>query len=515
MTYRSIILLLPAICLVSLSAGVSSVCAMDPRFELDPATLEKNIQPKTIPPLPTREEAAPGPLSGETSYTVKRGDTLNGLLMRNFGMDRKRARALIPEIKRRNRLNNAGRLSVGEKIIIPLRHAKNLKRGAKSIARAARPKSRFQAGSVAAAHRLSLFKTSPGTAGEEVTVARSVWGKLIPEKISGSLTYAIKGNNFSLDLDPGRFPVFPTVSGGKIVVEAGGRLSPLVRSLIEQNDPGTRFVTYSPDSGKKFLNDLLAAAGFYSVEENFSVSFGNDPKLTVSADFKVENDSDSPLQHDIFLFNTDKQKGGFPPVLVTYLADQGFRFLDISPPGKGEKPGRAGVIDIISEKDPSALADRLLSVLNLNYERNREVDLLNMGEGGVGLKVKVERYFEKNGERYVVGIFRGDPVNYTLLRLLESMHYHVVMLTPEDDFRSVINNLFSQLHIPSQYAMQDMLPAAAGLPYSINMSGILVNTPNEPGMLFLTETRPDPVISDLLELNGYSIREGHEDLVRK
>jgi len=36
------------------------------------------------------------------------------------------------------------------------------------------------------------------------------------------------------------------------------------------------------------MASLLAGARFYSVEENFSLDVGNDPKLTVRADFKIE-----------------------------------------------------------------------------------------------------------------------------------------------------------------------------------------------------------------------------------
>jgi len=42
-----------------------------------------------------------------------------------------------------------------------------------------------------------------------------------------------------------------------------------------------------------------------------------------------------------------------------------------------------------------------------------------MGDGGVRLFVRADRYFEDRGERYVVSYFDGDPVSYTLTRLLE------------------------------------------------------------------------------------------------
>lgn len=515
MSYRTTVFLLPAIYLMMIASSLTCAHAMDPRFELDPAALKKNLPPKAVAaPVPesAAKTAAPTATKGEAAYTVKKGDTLTKILIRDFGMSRKRARAIVPEIKRRNQLNGSGRLKAGDQIVIPL-----LAKGEKRRQKPARgPKMKRGTGgeSGSTIHSLSLFRSSPEISGDVIGEARLVWNKLLPGKVTGKEPYAIRGKSFSLDLDPKRFPVFPAASGGKILVEAGGKLSPLVRSLIEQNDPGTRFVSYSPGNKRRFFADILAAAGFYSVEEDFSVSFGSDPKLTVTTDFKVENDPDSPLEHDIFLFNTSTRRGSFPPVLTEYMAGQGFRILDTSVDGKGRERRKTGVIGIMTETEPSAVADMLLSALNLRYERNREVSLLSLGDDGVGLRVKADRYFEKNGEKYVVSVFRGDPENYTLLRILESMHYRVVMLNPDENARSVTTKLLTQLHLPGQYAMQEMLPDS-DLPYSIRMSGIIVNSPANPGKLFLTETRPDPVITELLQLNGYSIRDSKDELVRK
>ena len=512
MTNRRAIFLLLAPLLLSLFPGDYLALAIDPRFELDPRMLQQKLPPKapTIPPA--KEAAAPRPGPGETAYRVKRGDSLTKILMRDYGMSKDGAKALIPEIRRRNRLGETGRLAAGRHIIIPLpeKSAKSVSRSVRS----AKKGERKPAGREIVAHRLYLFKGPAETGNGGMESARLVWEKLLPARHLSNEAVSIKGNNYSLELDPDRFPLFPAADGGKILIEAGGKLSPLVRSLIQQHDPKTRFVTYTPHNQKRFFAGLLSAAGFYSVEEDFSVDFGTDPKLTVTTDFKVENDSNSPLQHDIFLFNTGSRNGAFPPVLAEYMARQGFRVIDINPSGITESTPVDGAVSVITDKEPSVMADSLMSALNLGYEQEKEIDLLSMGDGGVGLRVKADRYFEKNGEKFVVSIFKGDPENYTLLRLLEAQRYHVIVLTPEEDFRSVSGKILSQLRLPSRYAIQELL-ASGDIPYTIRMSGIMIKAPDKRGKIFLTATRPDRIITELLELNGYTIHDSHVGGVRE
>jgi hypothetical protein len=502
MTNRPALVLLLALPLLSIFPGAYPAHAIDPRFELDPRMLQQKLPPKP-PAVPQAKESATARTApGETSYRVKRGDSLTRILMRDYGMSRNRARALVPEIRRRNRLPETGGLRAGSNIILPLQEksARIVSRPVRSAKKVVRKPS----GREIVAHSLSLYKGAGETGDSGIERARLIWGKLLPDRHLPNEAVSIKGSSYSLELDPDRFPLFPAADGGKILIEASGKLSPLVRSLIQQNDPKTRFVTYNPGNQKRFFAGLLSAAGFYSVEEDFSVAFGADPILTVSSDFKVENDSNSPLQHDIFLFNTGSRSGGFPPVLKEYLEGQGFRVIDSNSSGITESTPVDGSVSVITEKEPSVMADRLMSALNLGYVKEKEIDLLNMGDGGVGLRVKADRYFEKNGEKFVVSAFNGDPESYTVLRLLEAQRYHVIMLTPEEDFRSVSGKILSQLHLPSRYEMQELLGAGDN-PYTIRMSGIMVKTPDKRGKVFLTAARPERIITELLELNGFTI----------
>ncbi len=484
MTTRRATILMPALLVLFMWPGISRVHAIEPRFELDPALLRRN--------LPTPVEKQPEPKPAESIDAVRAKKAPRRATLSNKRRSGETGRARLSAAKRGSRTVAATR---GKKV------------------RRYRVKSADEAADATLKHGMPLFMASPGASGNPVAVARRLWDKLAPEAGGAANSFSVKGTSFSLDLDPERYPVFNSLTGRKIVVETGGGLPPLVRSLIEQREPGVHFVPFTPGEPRRFVGELLSAAGFYSVGEDFSISFGTDPKLTVKSDFTVEKDHESSLRNDIFLLNVTN-RGGYPPRLAEFMAGQGFKTVDLYPGGRESAPRGSDTIDIITEKEPSAMIDRLLTALRLRFEKDKGLDILNMGDAGVGLMVRADRYFEMNGERYVIGIFNGDPDNYTLLRLLESLRYNVVMLTPEDDFKRVSNTILSHLHLPGKYAMQELVPGR-GAPYSIEMSGIMIDSPGTEGRLFITERTPGPVITELLKLNGYAVRNNGEEPTRR
>ncbi|MBC8019246.1 MAG: peptidoglycan-binding protein LysM, partial [Verrucomicrobia bacterium] len=124
---------------------------------------------------------------------------------------------------------------------------------------------------------------------------------------------------------------------------------------------------------------------------------------------------------------------------------------------------------------------------------------------GISLSVKAERYFERGGQRHIVTSFDGDPVMYTLFRILEAKGYQVTILEAQDDFRKISDKLLSRLRIQGAYA-QHTLGHDTGANYSLRMSGYKLEGAGLPvGGLFLTDLELDRVIRDLLTENGYSI----------
>lgn len=507
--------------LATVSAIVAAFCtvavhaAMDPRFELDTQALDG---PKpTLKSTPKSEKrttrtrarkSIDGGSSNGTIYTVRPGDHLFKILMRDYGLSNDEAEAFLEEIRRENNIFDIKRLKIGQKIVIPPVHRKTDGRikFAKPVKDSSEPAVPVDNYPVAAGQSFRLESPSvPARSSQEsATAVKEIWEKMIPSHGELQKPLTLQSSSFSLTLDPQRYPVFATMDGGRILLDQNATIPPLVKSLIEEKDHTIRIVSESPVNGKNFLSAMLGSAGFYSVEENFSMEFGIDPKLVVRSDFKVEKTPESLIKQDVVLLNSGKTS--IPLPLNDFLKKEGFTVYE---PFASLKPFIINTpsrqIHQISAKGQPEILDAILKSLAVSYQNDRHVDVFAADNNGINLSVKAERFFERDGQRFVITSFDGDPVNYTLFRILETKGYRVVILEAKDDFRKISEKVLSRLHIQGGYAQHKLWPDDTSN-YSLQMSGFNLEGTGIPGgSLFLTNLKLDPIVRDLLTENGYSV----------
>ena len=87
--------------------------AVDPKFALDPSVLSKKFAMPPSPSAAKREAGAAAPREKMSSYTVKPGDQLYKVLLREYGVSGARAEALVQRIKRLNHLSDIRNLKGG------------------------------------------------------------------------------------------------------------------------------------------------------------------------------------------------------------------------------------------------------------------------------------------------------------------------------------------------------------------------------------------------------------------
>lgn len=103
----------------------------------------------------------------------------------------------------------------------------------------------------------------------------------------------------------------------------------------------------------------------------------------------------------------------------------------------------------VTGKDPAKIADAVMNALSLHWSRNR---IIQSGEGASNaFSIRVDRYFELKGTRYIVSIGENDPYSYTLLRLLEGAGYRVLMVESDDDFQAVGEKLLRLVGLEPDY----------------------------------------------------------------
>ena len=495
---------------VLFSAASVAEAAMDPRFELDQQALEGVSSTSRVVRKAVKRPAHRVPVDRDkwmtrsTVYTVKPGDHLFKILMRDYGLSNDQAESLIDEVRRENNINDIRRLQVGQKIIIPAMRRSTSK--SSTDFQAKNEKEEFTSAEeslVGVRQALRLEASVSPQLDRETTNLKEVWDKMVPAGADIHAPLSFQSPSFSLILDSQRYPVYASMDGTRIVVDPTESIPPLVRSLITEKDPSIRIVSGSSDK-RQFLADMLKSAGFYSVEEDVSVSFGSDPKLVVTSDFKVEKTSESFMKQDVFLLNSSEK--ALPASLSIFLEKEGFTvhepfvvqqsFLPVLPNRQ---------IYQVTAKDQAGVVDALLKALSVDSHEDRRLDVFGSDNNGISLSVKAERYFERDGRRYVITRFDGDPVNYTLFRILETKGYQVVILDAQDSFRKISEKILARLNLHGNFARHSLL-SGEDVNYAVEMSGFKIEGDDIPGgSLFLTDVQLDRVVYDILRENGFKV----------
>lgn len=331
-----------------------------------------------------------------------------------------------------------------------------------------------------------------------------IWDELLPGAEGTRHEVDLETGQFVLSLDPKKYPVFTAADGGKILVDRERGMPPLVKSLLTQNEPDIRVVAENPADAPRFIRAMLNAAGFYSLEENFDCGFGEDPKLLVHADYKIERDTESLLDHDMILLNVGRHRSRMPESLVSFLKDKGFQVIESAVPRTGARVEGLGEIHQILADEPEKIADSLMEALAIRFERDRNLALDGFSGQGIDLKIRADRFFESRGRGFVVSYFNGDPITYTLIRLMETNGYRVIILDAADTLQTISQKFNSRLQLAGAYGIHKLLNFG-DLPYDIEMSGMIMQDTDRRKTVVVTNRTLEPLTRELAELNGYSV----------
>ncbi len=117
-------------------------------------------------------------------------------------------------------------------------------------------------------------------------------------------------------------------------------------------------------------------------------------------------------------------------------------------PSVPEKPSRV-VICPVTAKERDGIVDALLDLMAPGWVRNRIVEGGKESTDGSYVSIKVGRYFEYLGYRYIVNS-ESDPLTLTLLRLLEVQGDRVVNVGRDEGVADLASRLASKMELPQQ-----------------------------------------------------------------
>ncbi|HBA89434.1 MAG TPA: hypothetical protein DCZ75_16050 [Geobacter sp.] len=491
--------------------------AIDKRFEIEPAALAKKYPmpapSPTAAPAPAAKAKTTPKAGGTVTYRVKRGDYLVRVLEREYGLTGRRAKAVARRVKAANGLASLNVLQVGATLVIPLeptgtdrpriRNRRTPKVAAAEPANSSTPMMIFSA--PAPRQEAQQRQSPPDSA--VLKEASRIWPQVVADAPSAKTQLDYLSGAFSLSLDPQKYPVLAAQDGGAILVDGNGSLPPLVKSLLQEKNPQMSIVSERPDNPRNFYRALLEAAHFYSFEEDFLVDIGTDCKVTVQADFKIEKNQDSLLRQDITLLKVAGNRPATPQALVRLLAANGFKLVETAPSSEVKAKNEESVLYLVREKDPRSIADALLDAIGIRFQSGKNIDLYAGENNGVQLVIPVHRYFEKNGNRFVLSRFGADPLSESLTRLLENKGYQVIPIQDKDDLQSLSDKLLKRLDMTARYGEQDLW-SIWETGYGVRMPGVMLTDGNSGGRIFITDRKVDPLVQELARQNGY--RQGNK-----
>lgn len=489
------------VCLIILLSCIDANAEMDQRFKLDPQALpavksvpasHKTVQKRQSPASVSQSVIATG---NGVYYTVKPGDQMYKVLKRDFGLTTKEAWQLMKDICRVNNLADLDFIKAGTKLLIPP-FAHSPEGTPSNVSHSDAPTVMRQA--------FKLQSPSTEISGNEaVAGVHSMWNRLVPASQSIQKPVTVHTPAFSLSLEPDRYPMLPRMDGGRIVLDPNGTIPPIVKDLVKNKDSSIQILSEDAPGSKPFMRSLLTAAGFFSVEENFKVDLGVDPKLSMQFDFKVEKTAESLVSQDVDLVNSGRTS--LSPALGELLKNEGFTLHEPFAVSKPSAQRNHATIYSVTSKNPTDIIDSILGACSVSPERKRSLALFSPAENGFSLSVNPDYYFERGGQRFVVTGFDGDPTLYTLFRILETKGYTVVFLDSSDDLRAISEKLIPRLKVKGLYAQHNLIQDEnAG--YSLQMSGYKLDDVMLPGGgSFLTDRTIDPVIRNIFLEHGFTI----------
>lgn len=107
------------------------------------------------------------------------------------------------------------------------------------------------------------------------------------------------------------------------------------------------------------------------------------------------------------------------------------------------------IISPVTAKDKDGIVDAVLDLLAPGWVRHRIVEAGKESTDGSYVSIKVDRYFEHLGYRYIVNS-ENDPLTLTLLRLLEVQGDRVINVGRDDGATVIAARIATKMELPQQ-----------------------------------------------------------------
>ncbi len=389
-----------------------------------------------------------------TIYSVNKGDTLSGIVAKNFGsLPPEERRQIYKTIRTLNpNLVNYNRIYAGQKLRLPGRHIasddKNIRISALQVTSGGLP---VESSLVGKPKTLSLER-SYLPAGYRMAFIREVI-----QRMNGTITTA--GNYYipipqagRVAIDCSRIPVVELPDGSSVLLDFTERAPVSFRSMIEANWPSYRFVTANhEEEPERILQKAINASRSYSMTKTQKpLGLGSVPHVEIAMDWIIAEKAaggKSPYQQGIRLVKNRSQ--ALPESVKDYAGRNGVVITEliegIGVPGSSAAKSTAPEAAVLGGATNVEQCSALLRHLGYSPEENVDLDIFNRSRDGFNLAVKAELLVKKADGRIT---FHSKELPLQLIKTLKDNGIEMVTLDEKDSRQAVIEKTLSALKIP-------------------------------------------------------------------
>lgn len=482
------------------------------------------------------------------SHLVKKGETLSGILIDAYGFSARQYRQAIPLFKKLNpRTRNINIIFYGTRILIP-----RMSRPALPKLKPAPPSEALVEPS-APAPLPPLEERLPKPAADDPSPlpAKAPLGPTLrleqvsefnlreaAEEIFPKMGLAVKtSGDTTLELSPygrvridnRRFPLVELPGNKNLILDYGAQFPRELKRLVEASWPNYKVVIIDQ---KKGLNGLVAQvfadSEYFSVSRNQEVVFGEEVKLILKGDWKIESTGASLLEGKVSLLNL-VEEGHLPTskAVRNFARDYGIELIELEAGGPGAKRSRPArknneVVVTLNYDDVPSLVDQLLLLVGQDHKEKSLVKLKGSSWAGVEVEFMADKFLRRGEQIYVID-FSGLPAE--LVKFASDYNVTAVTVPRDAPFQEVVSKVYGGMDITYAFSNYRLFANLEKVPsyYDIEVPGFLISHrimglrksedhpdftyfPAESDSFLLTNAKLSPGLRKILEEEGFVLK---------
>lgn len=389
----------------------------------------------------TFQKSAPS-RPGITVYTVKKGESLLDIVRRVTGETKNRN--LI--IRKYNpRIKNLNLIYPGQKIILPVKSITTI--SSTSVSPTNTPPLSPQAGvlkddlAYPDQYKWTLVKNVLGRIGATITSKGRYY---LPLRDMGQIT-----------IDCRKIPMVEFADGGVVFIDFRNQIPDNLRELVHRTWKQYSIIKVNPQAESPILLErIIQASNTHAmIRQGQPLKIGSQPVLQIPASWTITRKSSTVTTNPYAIALWTRSEGihGLPESLKNYAEAKGWEIIEV-------------VQERIAKPDPAApiqarpvsklistslidLADDSFRRLEMQTQRNVGLKIFDSARDGFDLRIGVDLLVSR-GEQQLIFMSKRLPDQF--LNLLRNKGTEVIMITPGETRKSVLEKSFKALNIPCE-----------------------------------------------------------------